>query len=79
MKIQVRYFGALRDQAGIGSESIETAATSAIGVYRELLERGKVHLPERLIKFVKGGKFVGGNEPVADGDVLEFLPPAAGG
>lgn len=79
MRIEVRYYGALRDQAGTGSEPVESEAQTVAELYRELAAQGRVLLPERLVKFVFEGEFVSGDTPLSEGIQVEFLPPAAGG
>ncbi len=79
IKVKVGYFAALRDQRGLSSEEVSTSANSAAELYQELAAKHKLTVESRLIRFVKLSGFCEPDEPLVDGDEVEFLPPASGG
>ena len=77
--ITVRYFALFREQAGMGEERLETAATTARDVFEAT--RGRHRCPEPLghCKVAINDEMADWDSPVADGDVVLLFPPVAGG
>jgi molybdopterin converting factor subunit 1 len=81
IRVTVLYFGQARDAAGRGEEVVSLPVASSVG---SLVERSmKAH---RLLRGMSGAmriavneQIAGGDDPLADGDVVAFLPPVAGG
>ncbi|HEY5079590.1 MAG TPA: MoaD/ThiS family protein [Opitutaceae bacterium] len=77
--IRVRYFAVLRDQRGLGEESVATEASTAAELYEELAKRHGFTLPANRLRVAVNDEFEAWNVPVRDTDSLVFLPPVAGG
>ena len=79
MKVTVRYFAVLRDQAGVGEEQIETDSVSARQLINELIITRNLSLPSPLIRPAVDNKFVEDDYPMTDGCTIVLIPPVAGG
>ena len=79
MKINVRYFAALRDQRGLPSEAIESDKCNPADIYADLNRQFKFSLSERQVRFAVNGEYVEADHELKDGDELAFIPPVAGG
>lgn len=77
--ITVEYYAQLREQSGLGCESVATAADSAAALYDELRGRHGFTLPASMLKVAINAAFGDWDAPLADGDVVVFVPPVAGG
>lgn len=83
IKIQVRYFAALREALGAG-ESIELAAGSTLAQLRdELCARGTRHAQvlarPRPIRCAQNQAMSDESAAVVDGAEVAFFPPVTGG
>lgn len=85
MKINVKYFAALREAVGTGQEQIELPpAVTTVGAVRDLLRaRGGVWhdalAPERAVRMAHQQVMCGAEAQVADGAEVAFFPPVTGG
>ena len=79
MKVTVRYFAVLRDQAGVSEEQIETESVSARQLIDELIRNRKLSLPSPLIRPAVDNRFVEDNFSLTDGCEIVLIPPVAGG
>ena len=78
-RIQVQYYAMMREEAGTGQEEVETDAATVLDLFAELKSRhGFTALSEHL-KVVVNEEFCEWSKPMADGDVVVFIPPVAGG
>jgi molybdopterin converting factor subunit 1 len=78
-ELTVLYFAHLRDQRGLDSERITSTAVTARDLYRELVRRHGLTLPERTLIVAVNEAMVRWDAPLADGDTVAFLPPVSGG
>jgi molybdopterin synthase sulfur carrier subunit len=78
-ELTVLYFAHLRDQRGLDSERITSTATTARDLYRELVQRHGLTLPEQTLIVAVNEAMVRWDAPLADGDTVVFLPPVSGG
>ena len=76
----MRYFALLREQAGRGSEELETPARTPRELYAgaALATRADPR-PERFLRVAINEEFGDWLTPLAEGDTVAFLPPVAGG
>ena len=85
MKINVKYFAALREAVGTGQEQLDLPPDVAtVGAVRELLRaRGGVWAealaPERAVRMAHQQVMCDGAMPVAAGAEVAFFPPVTGG
>lgn len=79
MKIQVRYFAALRDQRGVPEETIDTLCGTPGELYSELQAKYRLDLDSRLVRFAVNGAYVDSDVNLMDGDEVVVVPPVAGG
>ncbi len=79
MTLTVQYFAILREQRGLGQESLETVAATPDALYAELRARHGFTLPGDRIRAAVNATFVAGDAPLRAGDRVVFIPPVAGG
>jgi molybdopterin-guanine dinucleotide biosynthesis protein A len=77
--VQILYFAALREARGESSETVETLACTAAGLYEELRFRHRLPLRAETLRVARNGEFAGWDAPVESGDEFVFIPPVAGG
>ena len=77
--VRVRYFAVLREQRGLGEETVATGASTAAEIYDELRALHRFTLPADRLRVAINGDFAPWASGVGDGDALAFLPPVSGG
>jgi molybdopterin synthase sulfur carrier subunit len=77
--VNLQYYAQLREQAGMGSEQVNTAATSLRELYEELRARKGFSLAADALKVAVNAQFSAWDRPLRDGDTIVFIPPVAGG
>lgn len=83
MKVNVRYFAALREAIGAGSEVLETSAADVACLRAELVARGGAYAeclaPGRAVRVAVNQVMASDSTALpADGEV-GFFPPVTGG
>ncbi|MDE2296279.1 MAG: NTP transferase domain-containing protein [Gammaproteobacteria bacterium] len=79
MRIQIRYYALLREQAGRSDETVETSAETPADLYRELGTRHPFTLTPEQLKVAVNGDFSDWTRALRSDDVVVFIPPVAGG
>jgi len=77
-RLRIEYFAILRERSGIDSEELETEAATPAELFEELAERYDFPDAARL-KVAVNEEFSEWQSPLADGDLVVFIPPVAGG
>jgi molybdopterin converting factor subunit 1 len=77
--LTVQYFAILREQRGLTSEKLTTAAATPTALYEELRAQHRFTLPADRVRAAVNDEFVGADAPLRDGDRVVFIPPVAGG
>jgi molybdopterin synthase sulfur carrier subunit len=79
-QIQVRFFAILREQAGLSTLTVETAAPDAAALYAELQQRHPgLTFPAGLLKVSVNEHYAELTTPLSAGDRVVYIPPVAGG
>lgn len=78
-RVRLKYYALLREQAGRGEETVDTAAKDAASLYDELAARHGFSLGRSQLKVAVNAEFSDWSRPLADGDEVVFIPPVAGG
>jgi molybdopterin converting factor small subunit len=78
-RVRIQYFAALREQRGLGEETVETPAATAGELYEELRRAYGFTLPADRLRVAVNHDFRPWTSPIGDGDALVFIPPFAGG
>jgi len=81
IRVKVLYFGQARDAAGTGDEEFSLPSASSV---RALVSKSmKAHRPllglTGVMRIAVNEEIAGNDDRLADGDVVAFLPPVAGG
>ncbi len=83
MKVQLRYFAAIREALGMGSESLETQATTLAALRAELVARGGAYAdvlaPGRAVRVALNQAMSDESASLVDGAEVGFFPPVTGG
>lgn len=79
MTIHVRYFAALREQAGRSEESVETTAATPAALYAELAPRRGLTLDEKILRVSINDRYADMQGGLQSGDRIAFIPPVSGG
>ena len=79
MRIQIRYYALMREQAGRSEETVETSASTPAALYRELGSRHPFSLTPEQLKVAVNGDFSDWSRSLRPDDVVVFIPPVAGG
>jgi molybdopterin converting factor subunit 1 len=79
MQVNVKYFAALREVARIESEIIQTNASNAAELYKELKEKYSFKLDETNLKVAINEQYEEFDTTLKNNDVVVFIPPVAGG
>ena len=79
VQVEVLYFAALRDAAGIASERIETEAADLAALYAELQARRQLPFPQRQLRVAVEGEFARWDDAPRAGSTVAFIPPVSGG
>ena len=83
MKITVRYFAAIREAVGQGSESVVTSATTLSHLRDELVARGapwsEVLARGRAVRMALNQTLCDESVALTEGCEVAFFPPVTGG
>jgi molybdopterin converting factor small subunit len=77
--VRLRYFAILREQRGLGEETVVTAASTAAELYDELRARHGFTLSHERLRVAFNDDLKPWTAQLRDGDTLVFIPPVAGG
>lgn len=77
-KLRIEYFAILREQSGLDSEELETAAATPAELFDELCARFGFPDASRF-KVAVNEEFSDWHTELRDGDSVVFIPPVAGG
>ena len=77
--IYVRYYALLRDERGCEVETLTTAATTPLELYKNLQEQYKFRLSPELLRVAINDTFVLWTQPLKNNDTVVFIPPVSGG
>jgi molybdopterin converting factor subunit 1 len=78
-QVTLEYYAQLREQAGRSREAVQTQSASLHDLYAELRARHGFSLDAQALKVAVNSQFSEWSRPLADGDVVVFIPPVAGG
>lgn len=77
--VTAQYFAVFREQAGTTTESLSTRARTAAELFAEVAERHGLADPMAYCKVAINDELAGWDRTLAEGDVVLFFPPVAGG
>jgi sulfur-carrier protein len=78
-QIRVQYFALLREQSGLSSEVCATNAQNPRELFSELSHKHGFSLPVERLAVAVNNEFSRWDNELAEGDVVVFIPPVAGG
>jgi molybdopterin synthase sulfur carrier subunit len=79
LPVRLEYFALLREQRGLGAETVQTAASTARDLYRELASAHGFTLAVERVRVAINNEFASWDRPLAANDTIVFIPPVAGG
>jgi molybdopterin converting factor small subunit len=77
--VTVRYFAKLKEEAGLGSETVETSAATVSELWEDLRRRHPFSLAADLIRAAQDDEFCSWDAPLVPGVEVVLMPPVAGG
>ena len=77
--ITVRYFALFRENAGLGEETLQLNAATAMDVFEQTRERHGSSEPSGHCKVAINDTMADWSDSVCDGDTVLLFPPVAGG
>lgn len=81
IRVKVLYFGQAREAVGRGDEDVSLPSGSSVTtlVSRSMEAHQRLQRMSGAIRIAVNEELAAGNDRLADGDVVAFLPPVAGG
>ena len=81
IRVRVLYFGQARDAAGRGEEAVSLPSASSVGalVDRSLKAHQRLRTMSAAMRVAVNEEIAERDDRLAEGDVVAFLPPVAGG
>ncbi len=79
MRVNIRYFAMLREEAGRDREAADSSAETLAALYDELRARYSFSIEAQHMRVAVNGAFVSWSDAFGDGDEVAFIPPVAGG
>lgn len=78
-RIQILYFGPLREHRRKASETVMTQASEPGALYAELRTAHGFGFEQRHLSLAVNDELASWNQALEDGDCVAFLPPVSGG
>lgn len=79
MKINIKYFAAMRETVGLSEEVLETNSTTAEEVLLEMMKKYSFDVKRSNLKVAVNEEYVPFSTLLKENDTLVFIPPVAGG
>lgn len=79
LRLQIRFFAVLREQAGCATLKLTTAARNPAEVYAELQKSYALTFPANLLRVAINERYGDMQTSLSTGDHVVFIPPVAGG
>ena len=79
LRLHVRFFAILREQAGRAAAEVETGAPTPAALYAELQAKYPLTFPVALLRVSINERYAELATPLHAGDRVVFIPPVAGG
>ncbi len=79
INVTAQYFAVFREHAGQTLETLETSAATAADLFAEVSAKHGFADPTSRCKVAINDELASWTAPLADGDVVLFFPPVAGG
>lgn len=77
--LHLKFFAALREQAGVSALDVTTDARTPAELYAELAAARGLTLPATLLRVAINDRYATMDAPLQAGDRVVFIPPVAGG
>ncbi len=79
MRLDVAFFAAFREQAGLSQVSVETSCIDARSLFEQMREQYAGLERYENMKFAVNDEMVAADYALQEGDRVLFFPPVAGG
>ncbi len=78
-QLHIKFFAALREQAGVSELDVTTGARTPAELYAELTATRGLTLPASLLRVAINDRYAAMDAALQPGDRVVFIPPVAGG
>jgi molybdopterin converting factor small subunit len=78
-QVHIQYYALLRDERGVGAETLRTGAATVRELYDELRDRYGFSLGVDKLSLAVNDEFATWERRLDDKDQVVFIPPVAGG
>ncbi|MCO4793330.1 MAG: molybdopterin converting factor subunit 1 [Bacteriovoracaceae bacterium] len=79
MEVNIMYFAAMRETAGLSEEKLLTDATNVEELFLELMKKYEFKLTKEHLKVAVNEEYVPFSTKLNENDTVVFIPPVAGG
>lgn len=83
MNVNLKYFAAIREAMGYGSERMTTQVSTAGALREELIARGGIYAQElahgKAVRMALNQELCDASAPLSEGCEVAFFPPVTGG
>jgi sulfur-carrier protein len=77
--VHIRYFALLREERGVGNESVRTCSQTARQLFDELSQEHRFSLGYDRLNVAVNEEFANWDTQLNNEDTVVFIPPVAGG
>ena len=77
--VHLSYYAVIREKTAVSGEDLETMATDARALYREVESRHGFSMPENVMRVSVNDVFSDWRTKLKAGDRVAFIPPVSGG
>jgi len=77
--VHIHYYGPFREAAGLSEETVKSGAVTAADLSDEIGRQRGIRFDLSVLRVALNDRIVPWTAEVADGDIVVFLPPFAGG
>jgi len=78
-QVRVHYYALLREERGVGAETLRTGASTVRDLYDELRQEHGFSLGVERLSLAVNDEFATWDHQLSDQDQVVFIPPVAGG
>lgn len=79
MKVKIKYFAAMREEAGLSEEVVDTVSRTVNELFDELNTKYGFKIEKGILKVAINEEYSNFSNEISELDTIVFIPPVAGG